>query len=151
MTKLKEIKKLLKQSHKYRAYKKKFQHKDMKLLFSNVALTFNAKIETDILIQEELKLADEVNGPKMFLHSFKKLSKYTNKKIDWESFGHFVWYIYQTSTYWKNKSGSNIFTKENYVEQNEIKRHYFYNWLESIPPQTASYNLKIKEVMKRVF
>ena len=152
MNNLKQIKKSIKEQGLLKSYNKKFKHKDMKFLLSYVALTFNEEIKIDLLVKEEVKLLNVEKGPKMFINAYSSLSKMTDKNIDWNSFGKFIWYIYQSSTYWKeDKKKNNIYSKESFVAMNDQKRKHYNKWMRSIPETTEGYNLKIMEVMKRVF
>ena len=153
MKKLKQVKKQLKKDKVIKEYNKIFIHKDMKLIFSYVSLTFNNTSDIAFLVKAETDLTKVKQGPKMFVKAFSSLSKTTDKNIDWKSFGEFMWFIFQTSTYWKDskKGIKNTFNKKNFIDKNEQKRILFNNWMRSIPTSTPDYNQKLMDVMKRVF
>ena len=153
LKKLKLVKKEFKKTKLLKEYKNKFTHKDMRFIFSYVSLTFNKESNIDELVNVEVQLAKVKQGPKMFVKAFSSLSKTTDKNIDWKSFGEFMWYIFQTSTYWKDskKDIKNLYTKKNFIEMNEKKRILYNNWMRSIPTSTSDYNQLLMDVMKRVF
>ena len=153
MKKLKLVKKELKKAKVLKEHNKRFAHKDMRLIFSYVSLVFNDDADIELMVKTEIELTNVKIGPKMFVKAFSSLSKTTNKNIDWKSFGEFMWFIFQTSTYWKDskKGIKNLFNKKNFIDKNEQKRVLYNNWMRSIPTSTPDYNQKLMDVMKRVF
>ena len=134
-------------------YKNKFKNKQIRFVFSKIALIFKEDIDVKTLFKGEeiIFLADKDKN--MFVQSFLLLKDKIDKKIDWESFGKLMWYSYQTSSYWKDKKhgNNNIFSKENYVEKNEEKRDLYYLWINSLPKEIKNYNLKIQRSLKVIF
>ncbi len=153
MNKLRSVKKGLKRNHVWKQYKKMYKHKQMRFLFSNVALILKPEIDLNELIEVEKNLAIVEKDPEMFVKEFLKLKTLTKTKFDWSSFGEFVYYVFQTSTYWRDskKGITNAFTKENYIEMNETKRKTYNKWLHSIPTTTDNYNDLLTSIMRRVF
>ncbi len=153
MTKLKKVKTELRKRKLLSEYNKKFKHKDMRFLFSYVALTFDDSIKVSALVKEEVKLLKADKEKDMFVASYLVLKELTDKKIDWKSFGKFIWFIFQTSTYWKDqrKKIENEFKKDNLVITNQTKRIYYNKWLESLPADIEDQNNKVIQIMKRVF
>ena len=153
LKKLKLIKKELRKAKVLNEHNERFAHKDMRLIFSYVSITFKEDADIASLVKTEIELTKVKIGPKMFVKAFSSLSKTTDKNIDWKSFGEFMWFIFQTSTYWKDskKGIKNIFNKKNFVDKNKQKRDLYNNWMRSIPTSTPDYNQKLMNVMKRVF
>lgn len=155
MKKLKEIKKHLIIQNKWLSYKEKYKHPQMKLIFSKVALIFNPDLSIKELVSFELEMleANKEKKDEMFVPIFKKLRNLTNVKADWKAFGKFMWFVFQTSTYWKDekKGINNIYTKRNYITVNQTKRDLFNEWLHSIDHNTNNYNDLIIETLKKVY
>lgn len=155
MMKLKEIKKQLIAQDKWLSYKDKYKHPQMKFVFSKVALIFNADLTVEELMPFELEMlkASKEKKEEMFIPIFKKLRNITNVKADWKAFGQFMWYAFQTSTYWKDskKGIANIYTKRNLITVNQVKRDLFNDWLHSIDHKTENYNELIIETLKKVY
>lgn len=153
MQKLKTIKKQLKNDNLWKSYKQKFKHKQMHLLFSKITLIFVPDANENWLIQQEKNLLNQEKNSLMFVETFNKINTLKLADYDWKSFGHFIWYVYQTSTFYHDqKHGKkNLFNEKNYVEKNAEKRHYYYAWLESISPTIFNYNNLIKQVLNKVF
>lgn len=153
MNKSKQIKAQIKNLKLWRKYKKKFQHPQMRLLFSRIALTLDPEINLKFLLDKEMFLIEVEKSPEMFVEIYESLSSIASFKCDWTVFGKFIWYIYQTSTYWKDarKKRVNVFTKENYLEQNQIKRELYQEWLDSIDKSNRSFNNYIIEISRMVF
>ncbi len=153
MTNLKQVKSELKAQKLMKQYNKKFKNKDMKFLFTFVALAYNDSIKLNFLVKEEKDLMNKKNDQSMFVSSYKKLNKYTNDEILWDEFGIFIWYIFQTSTYWKDKrkKKENIFKDGNFVKVNQEKRNHYNAWLQSIPADFEDQNEKLIKVLRKVF
>lgn len=156
MKSLKAIKRLLKQNKQWSEYKKKYAHKQMRLVSSKIALIYNQDLSLEELYKLEVMAleAKKVNEEKMFEDLYFELDKMVNRPyIDWESFGRYMWYTYQTSTYWKDvkKKRPNVFNSRNYIEQNAIKREYYSKWLQSIDLSIEGANDRIIKVQKEVF
>lgn len=153
MKQSKQIKKLLKTKGKWEEYKNVFTHKQMRLATSKIALVFNEKISINKLTKIELDLMSSEKNSKMFDNAFKELSLLVNYKADWKSLGKFMWYQYQTSTYYKDiKVGvKNIYNPNNIIEINEKRRGFYLKWLHSIGMNDSLFNEKIIQVSKIVF
>lgn len=153
--KLKDIKKELIVQNKWASYKEKYKHPQMKFIFSKVALIFNPDLSVDELIPFEIEMlnANKDKKEEMFVNIFKKMRNITQVKADWKIFGKFIWFVFQTSTYWKDtkKNISNIYTKRNYITVNQTKRDLFNDWLHSIDHNTENYNDLIVETLKKVY
>lgn len=154
MTKLKEIKIILKSSKNWRKYKHKFHHKQMQFLFSKIVLIFQPDIDINKLAKQEILMlnTDKKDGDAMFLKIFENMQEFTGVKANWEEFAKFIWYVYQTSTYWKDsrKNIPNVFNKKNYIEKNRIKREHYYHWLYSMDIK-ENFNNNVIKVLKEVF
>ncbi len=153
MRKLKQIKKQIKSEGEWKKYKNVFRHKQMRLIFSEVALLLNPEINLKFLMDCEISLLSFEKGPKMFVETFKTLNDRVTFKCDWEMFAHFLWFVYQTSTYWKDtkKKKTNIFTKDNYLEVNQQKRDCYQKWIDSIDKENKMFNTYIIEMSRMVF
>lgn len=153
MNKSKQIKTQIKNLKQWRKYKKVFHHPQMRLLFSRIALMLDPEINLKFLLDKELLLIQIEKSPEMFVEIYQSLESVASLKCDWTTFGKFIWYIYQTSTYWKDtkKKRGNIFTRDNYLEQNQIKRELYQQWLDSIDKSNCDFNNYIIEISRMVF
>lgn len=156
MTRLKATKKLLKQNKQWDAYKKKFTHKQMRLAISKIALIFNNELTSEVLYKKEEQMLKAAKDKKenMFLEVFADFNKLTKtEKINWSEFAKYFWYVYQTSTYYKDKARgrANVFNKKNYVEMNQAKRKHYNEWIMSIDLSIDGINEKVILVQKAVF
>lgn len=155
MTKLKEIKKELIAQNKWQSYKAKYKHPQMKFIFSKIALIFNPDLSSKALVSFEIEMIETNKDKKeeMFVNVFKKMKTLTNVKANWNAFGKFMWFVFQTSTYWQDtkKNINNVYTKRNYITVNQTKRDLFNEWLHSIDPHTQNYNDLIVETLKKVY
>lgn len=153
MNKLSQIKKQIKKEKLWKAYKARFEHKQMKLLFSKIALLLDGEINLKFLHDQELKLVDAEISNEMFIDIFKSFEDKIDFKSNWELFGKFIWFVFQTSTYWKDsKAGKhNIFTPENHFELNQIKRDLYQQWIKSIDKKNKDFNTKVIAISKLVF
>jgi len=153
MKELKQLKNKLKQDNLWSIYKKKFNDKSMRLILSYIILIYKPSTSIDEMIEIEKELITKKNDESMFNSVFIKVKEITNKNFDWESFGKFMWYVYQTSTYYKDikKNVKNIYTTENFIQINKIKTNLFFKWLQSIPVNEEKYNFNIRLIMSRVF
>ena len=152
---LKEVKRQLINSGEWEYYQDNYEHKQMKFIFSKVALIFNKDLTADVLFEYEQKMAhiDKTKKELTFVDIFKKMKTLTSVKADWEAFGKFMWYVYQTSTYWKDDARNipNVYTKRNYITINQIKRDLFNDWLHSIDHHVENYNYLIVNTLKKVY
>lgn len=153
MKQSKQIKNLLKTNGKWEEYKKAFSHKQMRLATSRIAFAFNNKISIDKLAKIEIELMKSEKKSNMFDEAFKEISKLVNYKADWKSLGKFMWYQYQTSTYYKDikKGTKNTYNPNNIIEINEKRRDFYLKWLHSIGMDDSLFNEKIIQVSKIVF
>lgn len=156
MSKLKAIKKLLKQNKQWSEYKKKYAHKQMRLVSSRVSLIYKEDLTVEKLYALEVKMleAKKADEEEMFLEVFKNFNDFLEvPKVDWKAFAKYLWYVYQTSTYWKDskKKRPNTFNTKNYIEKNQIKRAYYSKWVESIDLSIPGANERLTRVMKEVF
>lgn len=152
MKKLKMVKNLF-EKNDLNKYKNKFKNKQIRFVFSKIALIFNPDIDVKTLFKGEQIIFLGDKNENMFIKAFQILKTKTNNNIDWNAFGKLMWYSFQTSSYWKDskKGIENIFTKNNYVQKNEEKRDWYYKWLKSLPKDLENYNLKILKTLKVVF
>lgn len=156
MTRLKAIKQLLKQNNQWREYRKKYAHRQMRLIFSKIALIYNPELSVQQLYQKEVEMlkAQKNDGEKMFKEVFKDFGDLSRRpKVNWGEFAIYMWYVFQTSTYWKDKSRRrpNTFNTRNYIEINQIKRQHYDKWIKSIDLSIPGANDRIIKVQKAVF
>lgn len=153
--KLRKLKKELIYNREWKNYVKHFRHRQMRLLVSKIALIYNFEIPlADLVKLEKLTIEAAKNkNLEMFVPIFIYLEILIKHKANWADFGRFIFYVFQTSTFYKDMrhKQKNIFTKQNIIEQNYQKRKYFYSWLHSLPIDDLEYNLKIIKVQKVVF
>ena len=153
-SKKRQVIKLLKQNQKWKLVKEKYKHKQMRLVFSKIALIFNPNIEINKLIEGESKMLEAKKDQQetMFLNIFSQFEKITNEKANWKSFAKYLWYVFQTSTYWKDKKQNieNIFIKNNYIKMNQTKRKYLFEWMHSMDVSDSNYNHRITRTLKEL-
>ena len=152
MKQLKEIKNKLIKNDLWKEYSQKFTHKQMKLISTKIALIFNKNIKVQDFYEIEKELIVVKKNKFMFLETFNKISYKTNYSCDWKSFSIFLWYIYQTSTYYKDKKKKidNIFI-DNTIKMNQEKRKYFYLFMNSLDMRDDYFNDKIISILKLTF
>ncbi|MCK5945760.1 MAG: hypothetical protein KAG04_00660 [Mycoplasmataceae bacterium] len=152
MTALKKLNKELKKNKKLNEYKTMFAHKQMVFACSKVALIFNEDVSVDVLYKMEVKLIGVKKDINMFKEAMKDLTKITNKNIKWDVFAEFLWYLYQTSTYYKDtkKGIKNIFNDDTFIKLNSLKRNAYQRWIDSLDKTDAQYNVRIRKVIKEL-
>lgn len=149
---LKQIKSNLKEQKKLKEYDRVFKHKQMKFLVTKIALVFSDDINIDKFTKLEIKLSESKKGPDMFSESIKTLEEETKYKADWKSFANFLWFIYQTSTYYRDlKKGMENVYVDNIIKINEKRRNIYNTWMESLAKDDSQFNHKITQVSKLVF
>lgn len=153
MKSLKIVKKILKQKKIWKLYKQKFRHDQMRFLTSKILLIFNDTISPKILVENEILLLKSIKDEKMFVSVFETFNNLAKNNYNWQAFGLFIWYVYQTSTFYYDQKHKikNVYDEFNYLQRNNQKRQFYYQWLESIDPGTKNYNYLIKKVLKQVF
>jgi len=152
MKELKQIKNKF-DNDTWREYKNKFKHKSMRFIISYIILLYRPSMPIDDLVTIEKQLISKNKNIKMFDDAFIEVKKITKKDFNWESLSKFMWYAYQTSTYYKDikKGITNIYTLDNFIEINAIKIKLFSEWLTSIPVTEEKYNFNIRSFMSKVF
>ncbi len=152
MKELKQIKNKF-DNDTWKEYKNKFKHKSMRFIISYIILLYAPSIPINDLVTIERQLISKNKNIKMFDDAFIEVKKITKKDFNWESLSKFMWYAYQTSTYYKDikKGISNIYTLDNFIEINAIKIKLFSEWLTSIPVTEEKYNFNIRSFMSKVF
>lgn len=152
MKQLNLIKRKLKKDKVWNDYKTKFKHKQMRFVVSKIASVFVKNININKFHKIEKSLIETPNGEDMFDEAFRQLSREIKYKADWESLGKFMWYAYQTSTFYTDQKAGikNIYTLENSIELNDIKREHFLKWLHSVDNTDDKFNNKIMEVQRLV-
>ena len=153
MKQLKQVKNKFTEQDVYNEYAFKYKHKQMKFITSKIVLIYNPKVSVDELIKLETLMLKADKGKDMFDEPFKMVEKLTNTVADWKSFSKFMWYVYQTSTFFKDekKGIKNIFNNENTIKLNEIRRGFFHKWLHSFPENQKNYNENVMQVSNLVF
>lgn len=154
MKKIKKIKKVLKKEKLWITYCQKFRHKQMKFIFSKIALILKLDLNIDILMTYEKKMMHSNIQKKedMFLNVFQDMGKLTEIKADWESFAKFLFYIYQTSSFFydRKKKIKNVFLQNEVIEMNQIKRNHYDKWLFSLDQIKPDFNLIVTKILKVV-
>lgn len=152
MKQLKQVKNKLQQTNNWNAYKEAFTHKQMKLVTTKIALIFKDKINVNTFYKLEKELITKPKNKDMFKEAFATLEKEVQYKANWKELGKFMWYAYQTSTFYKDqkKNVKNVYTFENSVELNTQKREHFLKWLHSVDKNDIDFNNKIIAVQNLV-
>lgn len=152
MNQLKQVKNKLRQENIWASYKETFKHKQMKLITTKIALIFKDKININVFYKLEKELMSKTKNKEMFKEAFAILEKEVKYKANWEELGKFMWYAFQTSTFYKDqkKDIKNIYTYENSIRLNTKKREHFLKWLHSVDKKDIEFNNKIIAVQKLV-
>ena len=133
---IREVKKTLKKNHKYQEYKKIFIHPQMRFLLTKINFIFNDNANFKETIDLELFLLNNFNNPQNWIDAIINLSQKWNpkwNKINWKSFGLFLYYIYHYSLYYCKKTVvSKIYTQDNFIELNHQKIYYYNQWIKSM-------------------
>ncbi|MGL4184080.1 MAG: hypothetical protein ACRCRP_03035 [Metamycoplasmataceae bacterium] len=128
---IKNFKKKLKNIGRYKEYKKIFKNKKYRFIFFVYGDIFEL---TNSKIIESLEFSFLENTSKE--HFEEKFIEFGNnlddrfKNLEWKEFGSFIYYTFHYSNFYFEKK-VNIFTKNNYIQLNKIKKQHYYNWLDS--------------------
>lgn len=149
MKKINEVKKLF-DKFEMKEYDKRFSHKQMKFVCSKIALVFNEKILIEDLYAIEKSVLEAKLDSDLFKDAFNKIDKLVNNGADWASLGKYMWFVYHTSIFYKSKNKvlQNIYTKENSVELNEIRRDLYAKWMHSLDKEDIKFNENIMAVAR---
>lgn len=150
--KLRAIKKQLKQQGLYKKYKTQFKHKQMKLLISKIVLIFNSEADIIHLFELEKSLIEKEVNEKMFDETLLSFESLTGKKANWALFSIFLFYVYQTSTFWRDmkKGVKNVYSLSNYNELNLKKRQAYNAWFKSMEID-LDFNSKLIQVLRSCY
>ena len=151
MKKWKQVSKVFKKEKLIKEYKSRFKYNQLRFAFSKIAFAYSEKVDYKELVKIEKEILKMNKTEVSFSNIYKKMHLLLDNDWKWEEFGKFMFFIYQTSLYWKDKRKKNIFNKENFIEKNEMKRKHFNNWLSSIPIDLDNFNKKLILVMECVF
>lgn len=154
MSKIKRVKKDIKKNKNYKLYKSIFKNKQIRFYLTKLSIIFNSSLSIGELSKLENSLLNKQTQV-VFVDSLLNLSKTFDSKfcnLNWDSLGVVFWYSFQTSLYYnKKRKAECIFTEENYIELNSIKREKFSEWLESFYDlkylDFNSYVIKVLEVI----
>ncbi|MGL5438256.1 MAG: hypothetical protein ACRDA7_00790 [Metamycoplasmataceae bacterium] len=128
---IKNFKKKLKKINKYKEYKEIFKNKKYRFIFFVYGDIFELR---NSKVLESLESSLFTNTTKE--HFEEKFIEFGNNlderfiNLNWKEFGSFVYYTFNYSNFYFEKK-TNLFTKENYIELNKIKKQHYYNWLDS--------------------
>ena len=147
---MKRIKNSFKEQKLLKEYKQKYKHKQMVFMFSNIMLTLNENADVEKLIEVEKELLRKEISEDMFEVYALRGKEISGMDLDWESFSKFIWYVFQTSTYYSDikKGKHNIYNVENYIELNSTKRKLYFNFIHSIDKNLEGYNDKIMRILE---
>ncbi|NQZ28991.1 MAG: hypothetical protein HRT98_01255 [Mycoplasmatales bacterium] len=146
--------KILKDKGKLKKYNNLFAHKQTRFLLTKIVNILNPEVDPKKMAIIEMDL--NINKEDMFISGAKKIVKLTKvkeyEKADWESFGKFLYFVFQTGVFYHNQKNNveNIFINGNYVALNIEKKMLFNNFIESIKTLTPKHNHFIKEILKVV-
>ncbi|QJR43958.1 hypothetical protein [Mycoplasma miroungirhinis] len=136
-------------------YISRFKHKQMQFLVSKIFLLFESSLSINELIKIEYELLEKNFLKDMYVDIFMK-NRFTFKKefinCKWESFAKFLFYIFQTSTYFFDKKHKvpNVFIIGGEITINEEKRRLFNEFAESLEKVSINFNFYIKQILKWV-
>lgn len=146
---VKQIKTLFKKENQLKKYKKIFSNKQMQFFLSKLDFIFN-KDQSDInyLFEIEKRLMNNFWLEQEWINIILNLSnKWLDEfsSIDWKSFAKYIFYIYNYSEFYNKKSQlNNLYSIDNFVEINDVKKNHYDKWIESL------YNLKNNDFNKYV-
>ncbi len=149
-----KTKKILKNENRLKEYNKLFAIKETRFLLTQIIGILNPEADA----QETAKLEKNLvkNDPMMFIEGSKKITQIahnkTYKDADWESFGKYLYFVFQTGVFYKNKKNGvkNIFINANYNKLNIEKKMLFNDFVESVKPLSTNHNDFIIKILKVV-
>ena len=153
MQKLNQVKSHLKSNGVYKEYKNAFKHKQLRFALTKIALTFNESIHAIDLSKLEMELLKQNKDKDMFIKPMETLNKLVNYKANWKELGKFMWYAYQTSTYFTDRKINvpNIYNGNDNIKVNATKRKHYLKWMHSVDSRDDEFNNKIIKVLKQVY
>lgn len=150
--KIKKIKNELKKTNFWKQYKKFFSSKKCFFILTKTSLIFNTNISDENLTNLERELALNIRDINQWKKNFKEASKYfvsPFNKCDWESFGMFMYYVWNHWQYWNKKEKNKIYNLDNFNELNDEKSKWYGNWINSmIATKNLDFNIYIRKVLK---
>ncbi len=137
-------KKLLKQNNIWKEYKDKFPDYQMRYIASIIAEHKNPDVTDKELLELEKSVLKKEDD-KMYDQVCRKLLN--QKGVDWRSLSYFLFYTYQTSTFYRDRSinKENIFILNDPYELNIHKKVYWNNFV-----LTMDDNVLIRKILKRI-
>ncbi|MGL4342957.1 MAG: hypothetical protein ACRCRZ_00075 [Metamycoplasmataceae bacterium] len=144
-----QLKIQLKFDNLYRKYKKTFKNPKYRFIIIQYANIFN--VPYSLKLYELEKYLIDNNSIDDFVIVFKEFSiliseKY--KKLNWESFGKFIYYVFNYSIFYYDKKNS-IYKKNTILNLNDLKKKYYYEWLNSFyETKDINFNEIIVQVLK---
>ncbi|CAM9143647.1 hypothetical protein [Mycoplasma todarodis] len=146
--------KILKDEGKLKAYNNLFAHKQTRFLLTKIVNILNPSVDPKEMALIEMQLTK--NNENMFVAGAKQIPIITNaseyKEADWESFGKYLYFVFQTGVFYHNKKNGieNIYINGDYVALNIEKKMLFNKFAESIKVMTLEHNTLIKQILKVV-
>ncbi|MCU4117309.1 hypothetical protein N8G13_02435 [Mycoplasma zalophi] len=152
---IRKLKLLLYTNPKSLKYISRFKHKQMQFLVSKIFLLFESSLSLNELIKIEYELLEKNFLKDMYVDIFMDNKSTFNEQFincKWESFAKFLYYIFQTSTYFYDKKHKvpNIFIIGGETTMNEEKRRLFNEFSESLEKASSNFNFYVKQILKWV-
>ncbi len=146
--------KILHQKGRLKEYKEIFSYKQTRFMLTKIINILNPN--ADPIKTSELEISIIKNNDNMFVPAAKKITSiaHTKKyeKADWESFGKYLYFVFQTGVFYKNKKTQtpNIYDGGNYIELNIEKKILFNKFVDSLKIISPDHNTLIKKILKVV-
>ena len=146
--------KILKNEGKLKAYNNLFAHKQTRFLLTKIVNILNPSVDPKEMASIEMQLTK--NDKSMFISGAKQIAGITNaieyKNADWESFGKYLYFVFQTGGFYHNKKNNieNIYINGDYIALNIEKKMLFNKFVESIKVLTLDHNSFIKQILRVV-
>ncbi|TCG10432.1 hypothetical protein [Mycoplasma todarodis] len=145
---------ILKKQGKLKDYNNLFANKQTRFLLTKIINILNPNANPDETAKLEMGLIK--NEADMYIEGAKKIIEITGaneyEAADWESFGRYLYFVFQTGVFYHNKKNNveNIFINGDYVELNIEKKMLFNKFVDSLKVTSIDHNHLIKEILKVV-
>lgn len=151
--KIKKIKSKFKKLKNLKEYKKNILCSKNFFMITKISIIFNSNIELTQLYSLEQKLSQNAFNLNTWSSMFSEASKFFDnifQKIDWTSFGYFLFYVWNINLFTNKKTQKkSIYNYQNFNQINNKKTLYYNNWLLSfLKTKNKDFNKYIRKVLK---
>lgn len=149
---IKQIKKIFKNENLLKEAKKNFVNNRMFLILTKVSLIFQTSSSTKELFNHEKEILSNIDQIEVWSNEFKECSSFFKSPFDncdWESFGKFIFYVWNQ---WKfHKKMNSIYTYENFNDINDLKSKEYNKWMNSLfETRNHNFNIYVRKILKLI-